>query len=1102
MSNDAEIERSGVPGLSAIQIRKAMLDNGWGVLPILRHDAKEQGAGKRPKIKAWTVYATFDADLPSAAEVANWSRSGTEWQKPGTGVPCGSVVAIDIDFSADPAMAKELTELAERIFGFTPFVRQGRAPKILLVYRAAEAIPSQDFKTLSGDGDGLDILACSKQFVAFGIHRDTGNHYAWIGEETPLTAGPELAPVVTRGQVDDYIARAKILVPMTRGSGGRARKNGKGGDGTPVYDDNGKVIDGREGHLARCVWKSFNRLKDDGAEISSAVIANLAWAEFERTTDLSDGKWTMTDALSRASSTYRNFKRGKFDTLDPSEDMPPTYPDYRVPINQAEQAAADIIARFFADHVPAWQQQIVDHKVRKVEFEAGLSSLFGSADDASPVPVPKSWAVRLETGLGKTRVAIVQVAEAVRAGLRVVYAVPTHALGRDIVSRFADVGVVARVYHGFEREDPEASDGRLMCMDGAAYKDARSAGGRPHETVCNHSSGGKTLQCRFYGRCGMIRQRSATPDVWIVPHSLLFWTKPSFIDKPDCLVIDERFHGNAIGGSSGDDDTGNPRSMALDLLTNAPFVILNKDGGMASDASNDLETARANLARALRAHPVVGWVDRSLLLKFGVSVDGMTAAHKAEWRRKKVPEIYPGMDPQKRRSKVQEVAAHNGEVRKLAALFAGVRQFLEDGSPVSGRLRLCQDEKTGARMIERLPLKMVKEGWQVPALVLDATLPTDFVLSAALGHPVETKADIKAHWAPNRHVRQILGAPVSASKLGIKKGAEEDKKIVKDLLRHIRLQAACADGTVVVVAQKALIQKLIKANLPANVETGHFGAIAGLDRWKAAVGMIVIGRPLASPLEFEKQAGIFTGQPVESVVENCREFYPKVDAGLLLASGRSVKVTVYRHPDPLVEALRWQGCEGELVQAVGRLRALPGRRPGNRPFFLDIISDVVLPIPVDVVTTWDKVKPGIWAELVSEGVLLESEADIQLAYPDLASTRGQARQVSESVNDLWMAVSPIEVHIESTAIHKNVDFTKAYYKRNGKHSTARALVMPGFKGDVRHWLERKLGLLDFVRLSPEPEPAPGPSMETPVGHDFGADAFLVRATVGFGSVTP
>ena len=81
-------------------------------------------------------------------------------------------------------------------------------------------------------------------------------------------------------------------------------------------------------------------------------------------------------------------------------------------------------------------------------------------------------------------------------------------------------------------------------------------------------------------------------------------------------------------------------------------------------------------------------------------------------------------------------------------------------------------------------------------------------------------------------------------------------------------------------------------------------------------------------------------------------WYERIVAGVRLATGAGIAVDHVRHPDPVAEALRWQACEAQLLQAIGRLRAL--RRTAETPFFLDLITDVPLPITVDEVATWSR----------------------------------------------------------------------------------------------------------------------------------------------------
>ena len=55
------------------------------------------------------------------------------------------------------------------------------------------------------------------------------------------------------------------------------------------------------------------------------------------------------------------------------------------------------------------------------------------------------------------------------------------------------------------------------------------------------------------------------------------------------------------------------------------------------------------------------------------------------------------------------------------------------------------------------------------------------------------------------------------------------------------------------------------------------------------------------------------------------------------------------HPDEFTEYIRWLICEGELLQGLGRMRAV--NRDADTPVDIDI-SNVVLPIDVDEAMQW------------------------------------------------------------------------------------------------------------------------------------------------------
>jgi hypothetical protein len=155
--------RSGVSGLTPHQVRFRLLGNGWAALPILRHDADDRHAGKCLVCGGWEEFAEYGADLPTLADLNDWdARFG---HAPGTGLPMGNEVAIDLDFLRDPSLARRAYDIMVATCGETPFVRQGQAPKTALVYTRAVA-------------EWLGVLI---QFLEIGRHRGYGPKFIRIG---------------------------------------------------------------------------------------------------------------------------------------------------------------------------------------------------------------------------------------------------------------------------------------------------------------------------------------------------------------------------------------------------------------------------------------------------------------------------------------------------------------------------------------------------------------------------------------------------------------------------------------------------------------------------------------------------------------------------------------------------------------------------------------------------------------------------------------------------------------------------------------------------------------------------------------------------------
>ena len=176
-----------------------LVANGYPILPIMP-GTKKPG---RYRHGTWSDYPdwTRHADRPNTEnELALWSA----WPDAGVGVVCGPVTALDIDVP-DAEIAHAVEALARERLGGTPALRIGRAPKRLLVYRAAE--PFSGIRRAP-----VEILGLGQQFVAHAIHPDTGRPYDWP-EEPLADLDISSLPAIDAEQAEAFLDEALDLIP-------------------------------------------------------------------------------------------------------------------------------------------------------------------------------------------------------------------------------------------------------------------------------------------------------------------------------------------------------------------------------------------------------------------------------------------------------------------------------------------------------------------------------------------------------------------------------------------------------------------------------------------------------------------------------------------------------------------------------------------------------------------------------------------------------------------------------------------------------------------------------------------------------------------------
>jgi Bifunctional DNA primase/polymerase, N-terminal len=207
--------------------RLRLIDNGYRPLPI-RTWGPQRGLGKAPYLPGWhRLFAT--------------PEDAATWKSLSTGIICGTqadgshLVAVDIDI-IDAPLALELEAEVRKVLGTSDLLRIGNAPKRLLLYRCD--FPATKLHFVEG---GVELLSEGNQFVAFGMHPDTGRPYEWPTGFSPENVALSDVPQATHEQVRALIAwlnvrltQKNITMPV----------DGQHDDQPPVSGDDGLIRDG------------------------------------------------------------------------------------------------------------------------------------------------------------------------------------------------------------------------------------------------------------------------------------------------------------------------------------------------------------------------------------------------------------------------------------------------------------------------------------------------------------------------------------------------------------------------------------------------------------------------------------------------------------------------------------------------------------------------------------------------------------------------------------------------------------------------------------------------------------------------------------------
>jgi hypothetical protein len=634
-----------------------------------------------------------------------------------------------------------------------------------------------------------------------------------------------------------------------------------------------------------------------------------------------------------------------------------------------------------------------------------------AAEAAGIAPTPPVWAMKVDTGVGKTRIVVDEIVKSGKRGI--MYGVPTHKLGSDIERQFSDHGVVARVFRGRSADDPE-NVGSKMCLNLPAVEIALKCQADVARTCCEKY--GK--YCHFYDQCGYQRQQTTCPQVWIVAADMVFHRQDAF-GRPRALIIDESFWQKALRGIEGGDDC----IMAFASLTG--------------------NQGRRDLAAELQMQSDDGGLERRVIEH--MEVPALRQMIRVEWATMPKLNLRPGMpagefDLLRKNSKLIEKIAY---ARRVIQILEELCHMLKHPEIlVSGRLLI--DERNGLRGIRWRGIDTIGKQFQIPTLLLDATLP-DLAVLQVLHPQAEIVADVRVSLPPGVRIRQSLNAPTSSRKLIETSRLKHRDQHLNSVRRYI-LQRWIETGkqpTLVICQMK--VEKWLEGKLPEGISLAHYNAIAGLDQYKDVRLLILVGRPQPGPDAVETIAGMLSGSMPVTVTGGSNGFnwYDQVRRGIRLQDGSGVAVDGDQHPDPFAESVRQLITEAELVQALGRARAV--NRSVRSPLDVELLFNTVLSVTADQVSPW--IAPSLLIETTAEGVMLLSPIDLAKVWPGLwPNEKAADRTVAMGVPAL-PGFDLITYQLDGPKMKRRT----AYFDRK-------------MISDPRAWLEARLGPLRDLSL--------------------------------------
>jgi hypothetical protein len=562
---------------------------------------------------------------------------------------------------------------------------------------------------------------------------------------------------------------------------------------------------------------------------------------------------------------------------------------------------------------------------------------------------------------------------------RVMFLVPTHRLAEEASSKLLAVfgahGISTAIYQS--REAKDLKTGEPLCRNIEAVKAAQSIGADVHKTCCEKGK----IKCKFFDNCAfqLQREKARFADVVFAAHEPMFVTLNRFgKDTFGLVIIDEGFSLKGI--------LQDPRQTRMKIneicdvnLTNYPVrkkdEILREDTKKLGEISKKLQAALVQMPD--------GRLMRQALIDAGDLSISYAAAAKLEFKRMVKIELRPDTSADERRSLIEKYK-YMRQIRRRARMWKALEEFLNGDQEIAGRLIIETVTEAGVatRYLRVLGKKEIHETFtRLPLLHGDATMEIELVRHHL---PDLTMLQEISVLAPHERITQIVGLAVGKKILALPDRTAHPAAFMKQQVRRDRLRALVihlARGRRTLVISQKHVEDVFD-DIP-NVDTAHYGAIEGLDRYGNVEALITIGRPMPSPLSIEMSGSALTGKPI-TVGQRVKQQRP-----VRFKDGTERLLPCKAYDDDDANLLCRAIAEAGVLQALGRSRAV-NRTPENPVEAFVILDDLTLPVAIDALAHVADVEPNEIDKMMARGLVPEWPADAARFHPDLFKDRKAA----------------------------------------------------------------------------------------------------------------